>query len=71
MLFSLLPEARWQTNLSVRKVTLIDSLSQAHSKYIVLFVLVLIANWQNGRVVTADTFHDSRSILPIRLIKNI
>lgn len=59
MLFSLLPGAGWQTTLTVRKVVLIDSLSQAHSKHIVLFVLILMAgHW-------CDTFQDSRSILPI------
>lgn len=28
-----------------------DNLSQAHSKYIVLFVVILMSNWQNGSVV--------------------
>lgn len=51
MLFSLLPGARWQTTLSVRKVTLIDSLSQAHSKHFVFFVLILIAgHWRDTSV---------------------
>lgn len=51
MLFSLLPGATWSSSLTVRKVTLIGSLSQAHSKYIVLFVLILMAIWQHDGVV--------------------
>lgn len=76
MLFSLLHGARWhhyfQTTFSVSKATLIDNIFQARSKYIVLFVLILIgskmAKWQCGH--WCDAFQDSKSPWPINLYIN-
>lgn len=61
-----------QATFSVSKATLIDNRFQTHSKYIVLFVLILIASkmaqWQCGH--WCDTFQECKSTLPVNLYIN-